>query len=159
MLLTLDWWHKKHSTKKVPPRDWGWADGQSAAQRQNKIMRSLILDSIRITLLPRSWRNFGGTFVIRFIRSSVWPTVWAKKLVSIDGKLLEDSNRPKIVKIGAIQSQFGPFFENSKFGKNEHWYYGTLVLETKIRFPFGRNLVETLANIQRKVWRNVLQNF
>ena len=43
----------------------------------------------------------------------------------------EDSNSSKIVKIGAIQSQFGPFFENPKFGKNEHWYYGTLVLETK----------------------------
>ena len=25
------------------------------------------------------------------------------------------------------------FLENPKFGKNEHWYYGTLVLETKIK--------------------------
>ena len=57
---------------------------------------------------------------------------FGRKLVSIDGKFLEDSNAPKIVKIGAIQSQFGPFFENLKLGKNEHWYDGTLVLENKI---------------------------
>ena len=42
-------------------------------------------------------RRFGGNVVIRFIRSSVWPTVPAKKLVFIDGKLLEDLNGPKIL--------------------------------------------------------------
>ena len=86
---------------------------------------------------------------MEFIRSSVWPNVMAKKLISIDGKLLEDSNGPKIIKIGAIQSQFGPFFENPKLGKKEHWHYGTLVLETKINNLFLGMQIETMFQLAR----------
>ena len=60
---------------------------------------------------PRNSQNFG----INCIISLVWPSDRALKLVSIDRELYEDSHASKIVKIGAIQRQFGPFCEISKF--------------------------------------------
>ena len=99
-----------------------------------RLYESVILDSNTYYPFAKNsaecWWKLCHTLYL-FVRL---PTIRTKKLVSIDGKLLEDSNGPKIVKIGAIQSQFGQFFENPKFGKNEHWYYGTLVLETKITY-------------------------
>ena len=103
---------------------------------------------------------WADNFVIQFIRSSVWPTVWTKKLVSIDGKLLEDSNGRKIVKIGAIHSQFGLFLKVQNLGKintgiMEHWYWKPrlLISASTMWYALLGNLVEFQLKFGLNVWR------